>query len=78
MRQGKANGEKVKKRIKSVNRILDACDLAEKAGTVIMIAGIPALFIPILGSILAFTGVSIIAAAFAVKKRFRWVLVSNR
>ena len=78
VREGKADEEKIKKRIELANRILDACDLAGKAGIVITIAGIPALAIPILGTILTFTVVSLVTAEFVAKRKFQWALISNR
>ena len=75
---GEASEEHVKKRIHSTNRILEACGIAEKIGTVITFVGIPTLAIPTLGSILAISGGGIIASEFAIKRKFNWALISNR
>jgi len=77
LKRGQLSEADVMKRIDNANNILEALDIAGKAGTIITILGLPTLAWQALGTLLAAADVSLLAAEHAAKQNWNWALVSN-
>lgn len=77
VKEGRITVGKVSRKIQQANKILEACKLAGKAGTIITVAGISALAYHPLSPILTIAGISLLLGKWAAKRKWKWALISN-